>query len=219
MRSNNTDETLSSPTREIVEESRRLDRARSYMHDILMKRNGVNITISQSSMYAIWEDLNKIMKPACPESESSFAIKTEACDLRRTSLTEYLENPIAQYVECDPNGTKQHEMGAKLDAHKAKSGVLGDFGRALMAVSEVGTFGIKKYARGSWQHVPNGVERYTDALWRHLLQENKESTDPDSGLPHEFHVAWNALARLELLLREREVNINLHTTDKATEET
>ena len=124
-----------------------------------------------------------------------------------------------QYVECDPNGTKQHEMGAKLDAHKAKSGVLGDFGRALMAVSEVGTFGIKKYARGSWQHVPDGVERYTDALWRHLLQENKESTDPDSGLPHEFHVAWNALARLELLLRKREVNINLHTTDKATEET
>ncbi len=204
MRSINTDETLSTPTREFVEESRRLDRARSYMHDILMKRNGVNITISQSSMYAILEDLNKIMKTACPESESSFAIKTEACDLRRTSLTEYLENPIAQYVECDPNGTKQHEMGAKLDAHKAKSGVLGDFGRALMAVSEVGTFGIKKYARGSWQHVPDGVERYTDALWRHLLQESYEELDQDSNLLHAAHTCWNCLAKLELILRKKE---------------
>lgn len=158
-----------------------------------------------------------------PEGESSFAIKTEACDLRSMKMKDFGDMPIAQFVELDPNGTKQHEMGAKLDAHKVKAGVLGDFGRALMAVSEVGTFGIKKYARGSWQYVPDGVERYTDALYRHLLQETKESTDPDSGLPHEFHVAWNALARLELLLREREqllkerkTNISLPTTDKTT---
>lgn len=32
------------------------------------------------------------------------------------------------------------------------------------------------------------------------------------------HNAWNALARLELLLRERENNGSLHTTDKMTTE-
>ena len=72
--------------------------------------------------------------------------------------------------EQDPNGITQHEPGSKLDAGKNKAGVLADFSRALLAVSEVGTFGADKYSRGGWQSVPNGVERYTDAAWRHLLK-------------------------------------------------
>ena len=41
---------------------------------------------------------------------------------------------------------------------------------------------------------------YTDALYRHLLAESPD--DPDTGLLHAAHAAWNALARLELLLKE-----------------
>ena len=107
-----------------------------------------------------------------------------------------------QKAEIDPNGVDQHAPGAKLDSGKILAGVLGDFSRALMAVAEVGTFGAKKYTRGGWQQVKNGFVRYTDALWRHLLKENIEPVDKDSGLPHEAHLAWNALARLELKLRE-----------------
>ena len=103
--------------------------------------------------------------------------------------------------EQDPSGIGQHQAGAKLDAGKNKAGVLADFSRALLAVSEVGTFGADKYSRGGWQSVPNGVERYTDAAWRHLLKESQESIDDDSGLDHAAHMAWNALARLELILR------------------
>lgn len=103
--------------------------------------------------------------------------------------------------EHDPNGIDPHAHGAKLDAGKIKAGVLGDFALALSAVAEVGTFGAEKYTRGGWQHVPNGVERYTDAMWRHLLDENQEAFDADSGLLHAAHLAWNALARLELMLR------------------
>jgi hypothetical protein len=72
-------------------------------------------------------------------------------------------------------------------------------------VGEVGTYGTIKYSPGSWMHVPDGRERYTDALWRHLLAEAAgEDPDRDSGLAHAAHTAWNALARLELMLRARD---------------
>jgi len=104
--------------------------------------------------------------------------------------------------EIDPNGKSQHEHGAKLDDGKIMGGVLKDFSLALKAVAEVGTFGAKKYTRGGWQSVPNGIERYGDALWRHLLSERHEPIDTDSKLLHEAHLAWNSLARLELILRK-----------------
>lgn len=108
-------------------------------------------------------------------------------------------------TETDPNGIGQHELGAKLDAGKIKASILQEFGHALLAVAECGTFGAEKYARGSWQHVPDGINRYNDALIRHLLKENFEELDVDSGLLHATHACWNCLAKLELMLREKEV--------------
>lgn len=104
--------------------------------------------------------------------------------------------------ESDPNGIEQHAPGAKLDEGKPDTGLLQMFGRALLAVSEVGTFGASKYSRGGWRSVPNGVDRYTAALGRHFLEEGFEKIDPDSNLLHAAHLAWNALARLELILEE-----------------
>ena len=75
------------------------------------------------------------------------------------------------------------------------------FPNASRAVAEVSAFGAKKYAPGGWRHVENGVARYSDALDRHLtLEASGEITDPETGLRHAAHVAWNALARLELIL-------------------
>lgn len=83
--------------------------------------------------------------------------------------------------------------------------VLGGFSHALMEVIKVGTFGAKKYTPNGWLEVPNGVERYSDAMGRHWLYEMQgESHDPDSKLLHAAHLAWNALARLELMVRESE---------------
>lgn len=104
-------------------------------------------------------------------------------------------------TETDPNGIDQHSPGAKLDNGKLLAGILQQWPRALTAVLEVATFGANKYTRGGWEHVDNGVERYTDAMFRHLLKEPLEPLDQDSGLAHDAHVAWNALSRLELRLR------------------
>jgi len=107
-------------------------------------------------------------------------------------------------TEKDPNGISPHDPGAKLDGGKLLAGIIQQWPRALTAVLKVGTFGAKKYSRGGWQHVENGAERYTDAMIRHLLKEPLEDIDQDSGMPHEWHLAWNALSRLELMLRDAE---------------
>ena len=105
--------------------------------------------------------------------------------------------------EQDPGGRDPHQSGAKLDAGKNRLGlVLGDFAKALEQVGQVGTFGAKKYTDHGWLDVPNGVERYTDALWRHLLAEaGGEAQDQQTELLHLSHACWNLLAVLELRLR------------------
>ncbi len=108
-------------------------------------------------------------------------------------------------LEKDPNGLDQHSPGAKLDAGKLKVGILFEqFPRALKSVCKVATVGAVKYSRGGWQHVENGFERYTDAMGRHQLEEFIYPVDEDTGLLHIEQITWNALARLELYLREKE---------------
>lgn len=104
--------------------------------------------------------------------------------------------------ERDPNGKDPtQDMGAKLDDGKVDLSLLLDFDNALKSVARVGMHGCNKYKRGSWAHVENGVTRYTSAMMRHLFSERTELEDHDSKLAHAEHVAWNALARLELMLR------------------
>lgn len=99
-------------------------------------------------------------------------------------------------LDADPFETPAHVAGAKLDAGKPESGtVLRDFRGALRLVSDVGTFGIQKYSRGSWKSVPEARRRYLDAAFRHLLADG--DTDPESGLPHLAHAAWCLLAILQ----------------------
>ena len=106
--------------------------------------------------------------------------------------------------EVDPNGLGVHDMGAKMDSNKPDCSLLLMFGKALQAVAEVGTFGATKYTRGGWQRVEDGFNRYTAALLRHLFKENYKLYDDNLPVLHASQVAWNALARLELLLRIRE---------------
>ena len=104
--------------------------------------------------------------------------------------------------ESDPNGVAQHDYGAKLDDGKPDASLLLMFGRALRAVAEVGTYGAKKYTRGGWQGVDDGINRYTAAMLRHVFSEHYESHDKDLPVLHAAQVAWNSLARLELILEE-----------------
>jgi hypothetical protein len=112
---------------------------------------------------------------------------------------------LSEYTTDD---TAKISQGAiKYDGGKSPifRGAVGYFPRALGEVAAVSAFGATKYAWKGWEGVPQGFERYSDALVRHLASEGKgELEDRDSGLLHAAHAAWNALARLELLLRDSE---------------
>lgn len=60
--------------------------------------------------------------------------------------------------------------------------------KAIERIATVLTFGALKYEPRSWQNVPNGVERYTDAFLRHISAwQQGEDIDSDSGLHHLDH--------------------------------
>lgn len=97
----------------------------------------------------------------------------------------------------------EEKLGRKYDAGKPRMDLMLDFGKALMAVGEVATFGAQKYAAHDWLYVPDAEERYLAALLRHLFASNVEEIDPETGLEHIAHAAWNALAILELYRRRK----------------
>lgn len=107
-------------------------------------------------------------------------------------------------TETDPHGKSPKEAGSKLDAGKAPvyQGLLSYFPRACLAVAAVSAAGAAKYAWKGWESVPDGINRYSDARDRHIVNEAIEGPyDPD-GFLHKAQIAWNALAALELSLRE-----------------
>lgn len=112
-------------------------------------------------------------------------------------------------VEFDPSGKSLNTPGVKGDGGKNRVGlVLGGFARALWAVAEIGTKGAAKYTPDGWITVPNGPERYDDAKMRHWLKQHMgQEYDEDSEQLHLAHDAWNALAILDLYLREKEENV------------
>ena len=92
------------------------------------------------------------------------------------------------------------DKGVKYDTEKPRMDlVLRGFSHAIEDVADVGTYGAHKYTDDGWQSVDNGIERYLSAMIRHYLKYRQgEMYDTESELPHLSHMAWNALAVLEL---------------------
>lgn len=106
--------------------------------------------------------------------------------------------------ERDPHGLDQHQTGAKVDAGKIRMHlVTGGMARAITEVAKIATFGAAKYTDNGWINVPDGFRRYEDAQQRHAAKRHMgEELDTDSGLLHLAHEAWNALAKLDLYIRD-----------------
>lgn len=69
----------------------------------------------------------------------------------------------------------------------------------VRCIAKVREYGLKQYGSAeSWQKVE--VERYQDAMYRHLLAyiENPKGRDEESGLPHLWHIACNVAFLCEL---------------------
>lgn len=107
----------------------------------------------------------------------------------------------------------------KLDAGKApvRQGFLNYFPRAILAVAYVSEYGFRKYHKPGapeytlgWLDVPNGEGRFGDADARHTLKPALEGPyDSESGLAHLAHKAWNAMAELEIALRDKRIQCRI----------
>jgi len=148
-----------------------------------------------------------------------FCKKMNALEDVMNDLEDAKEDPrvsalAAAYSEKDEDGLSQHEPGAKLDHGKVDvyRHFIAMFPHAMECVSAVSEYGERKYSYMGWAQVNEGQRRYTAALSRHLMDEAKGEVydiDPEKGsdLPHAAQAAWNAMARLELMIREDDVVI------------
>jgi hypothetical protein len=99
--------------------------------------------------------------------------------------------------------SKDTNADMKYDGGKLKAAIpFQDFPDSLQELVAVCTMGANKYARHSWQQVDNKEERYKDAFARHFFASFREDLDPESGYDHLAHVAWNALALLQMKLEQ-----------------
>jgi hypothetical protein len=96
-------------------------------------------------------------------------------------------------------------IGKKTNKNKPQISLLfKQFPKALEAIAKCSEYGHQKYKESdfdflNYQRVYGGSKTYADAGLRHRLEQGN---DLESGLPHTYHVAWNALAELEIWIKE-----------------
>lgn len=154
----------------------------------------------------------------CLTSGFCAGIRCEACPIRRhrskMSCREYVlnsPNTAARLMgyeviedddpapECDSQGVafQQADQSAKTDAGKIRPTLVPP--ALIEAVAAVREYGCSKYHDpDNWRRVE--PQRYRDAAYRHWLAylKNPEACDPESGLPHLWHLACNAAFLIEM---------------------
>ena len=101
--------------------------------------------------------------------------------------------------ECDSQGVAfdRTDQSAKTDAGKIRPTLVPP--ALIEAVAAVREYGCSKYHDpDNWRRVE--PQRYRDAAYRHWLAylKNPEACDPESGLPHLWHLACNAAFLIEM---------------------
>lgn len=109
-----------------------------------------------------------------------------------------------------PDTVAEHDLtddgkGKKYDSGKPMAGTLCRvFPHALLGIGQCIEFGTHKYPQpDNWKLVDGAFTRYQDSMMRHYLKFLAgQEKDSETNLLHLKHMAWNALAILELYLME-----------------
>lgn len=97
--------------------------------------------------------------------------------------------------------------------------VLTGMPNALLELGRLMGWALNKgYTEGDWLLVPEYQKAYLGAEARHLLETLAGTKfDPESGLGHDVHEAWNAIAKLERRIRDDKAAGNpIRTTGSIT---
>jgi len=126
-------------------------------------------------------------------------------DRYRTFLCFKDSSDVKYDIEVNDRSVKSYFCGKKENKNKPQLSLLfKQFPQALEAISKCSEYGHEKYKKTdsdylNYQRVEGGSKTYADAGLRHRLEQGN---DLESGLPHQYHIVWNALAELELWIRE-----------------
>lgn len=93
------------------------------------------------------------------------------------------------------------------------------FKDALQAVVLVSVFGHLKYKEydEDWLNFKRveGDRPYREAMHRHCLKTCPE--EEETFLPPEFHIAWNALADLQMLIEDNKIDMENLSSERLSE--
>ena len=124
--------------------------------------------------------------------------------IRRNRLSDMEHKYAATQIEFEDDtfyeeGMKIYQMkntGIKHDKEKPDYSLIPP--NALNELTEVLTFGAKKYDRDNWKQVANAEDRYFAAAQRHLWAVARgETLDPESGKHHYAHALCCIMYLLE----------------------
>lgn len=156
-------------------------------------------SIKTEKIYAtIGDALNAFKCPGpCPDCPIPWNSNGQGCDTwvpkhpREAALLMGYE-----VIEDEPD-SPQADQSAKTDAGKIRPTLVPP--ALIEAVAAVREYGCSKYHDpDNWRRVE--PQRYRDAAYRHWLAylKNPEACDPESGLPHLWHLACNAAFLIEM---------------------
>lgn len=130
----------------------------------------------------------------------------ELKEVFKNNLSKFTNNIKDDVITNSSRGERETLQGLKLNKLKPQISLLfKQFPDALEAIARCSEYGHQKYKETdsdflNFKRVPEGSKAYADAGLRHRL---KKGIDLESMLPHCYHVAWNALAELQLLIEEK----------------
>lgn len=134
----------------------------------------------------------------CGCQENNVADCAATCNKPHAEQFRKLHEPGQQYTALAPLSSE-----AKRDTGKPRFDLLEDgCPDALLDVVKVMTWAVevKAYRAHSWKEVPEARRRYRAAMSRHRnALARGELLDEESGLPHEAHIACNAIFLAQLL--------------------
>lgn len=131
-----------------------------------------------------------------PEGTAEFCGRYYTQDCPSCPLYDYQAARLMGY-EVIEDSPPQADQSAKADAGKIMPTLVPP--ALIEAVAAVRGYGCNKYGDpDNWRRV--APQRYRDAAYRHWLAylKNPEACDPESGLPHLWHLACNAAFLIEM---------------------
>jgi Domain of unknown function (DUF5664) len=121
----------------------------------------------------------------------------------------HCKEPIEQKLDS-PVFPYSPSIGKKENNGKPQISVIfKQFPDAIKAIAECSQYGHNKYKETdtdflNFKRVYGGSKTYADAGLRHRIENG---LDLESKLPHQYHVAWNALAELQLWIEENKYEL------------